>query len=108
MSAGIVGWENRMIQEKACMGRSISSSCNGGRGQQYLGMLVCYRGGDETKRVDLEMRRIGDSVHLAYHGCHGLHASRECLLVVTHNEMSRERRLGGEGLCDPLEIGNKR
>lgn len=108
MSAGIVGWENRMIQEKACMGRSISSSCNGGRGQQYLGMLVCYRGGDETKRVDLEMRRIGDSVHLAYHGCHGLHAFRECLLVVTHNEMSRERRLGGEGLCDPLEIGNKR
>lgn len=49
MSAGIVGWENRMIQETACMGRSISSSCNGGRGQQYLGMLVCYRGGDETK-----------------------------------------------------------
>lgn len=48
MSAGIVGWENRMIQEKAWMGRSISS-CNGGRGQQYLDMLVCYRGGDETK-----------------------------------------------------------
>lgn len=46
-------------------------------------------------------------MHLAYHGCHGLHASRECLLVVTHNEMSRERRLGGEGLWDPLEIGNK-
>lgn len=59
-------------------------------------------------RLDLEMRRTGDSVHLAYHGCHGLRASRECLLVVTHNEMSRERRLGEEGLWDPLEIGNKR
>lgn len=89
------------------MGRFISSSCNGGRGQLCLGMLVCYRGGDETKRLDLEMRRTGDGVHLAYHGCHGLHASRECLLVVTH-EMSRERRLGGEGLWDPLEIGDKR
>lgn len=73
---------------------------------------VCYRAGDETRRLDLEeeWRKKCSSVVSPLAPCsEGLWVLRECLLGLDTGtkQWVVVRKFGWEHLCDPLGMGRR-